>query len=386
MLNSIDSQSRRCLRSSLYLALATLLWLTSACSSPPEQAARKLAKDVKQVQDFDNSLTFNAVTLEESNADGQLWWRVKAKQVSYSRDKRIARIAEPAGELYENGKVILKVSAKSGEFIQKDRKFFLRDEIKAVDLRNDLTVYGNELEWQPRNNLMLVRDNVSGDHKQLKIYAKRGKYNTKERRLVLEDAVTAVTPNQDLFMKTEKLVWLLDQQTLTSDRPVQVDRFQDKVAVAKATGNKGMSNLKAKTVTLNENAQINFLKPELQVASNSLTWMPEAQIVESKEPVTIIDPVQKVRVRGNQGKMNLQTSTAVLTGSVQGVSERRQSQLNSDVLVWNFSTQQFTAEGNVAYRQDSKPPLNLTGPRAKGELQGQTVVISGGRVETQFIP
>lgn len=384
MLTSSRSKVSRLVHTAFNLSLVATLLLSSSCNQQ-SQTVKKLAQDSKQVQDFDNSLTFNSVTLEESDEKGQLWWKVKAKQASYSKDKKTARIQEPIGELYQDGKAILKVSAKTGEFLQKEKKIFLRGEIKAIDIRDGLTLNGNELEWQPTNYLLIVRNNVTGDHKQVKMSAKEGQYKTRKRQLDLQGQVVAVT-NSNLHFRTEALTWLVNGQTLTSNKPIQIDRYQGQAVTAQATANQGVGNLKTRTVTLQQNARVVFQKPTLQVASNNLVWMPDDQLVESNQPVTVINPSQQITVAGDQGKMNLKSNIAYLNGNVRGVSERKQAQLNSNSLIWNLTTQQFEAEGNVVYRQAGQPPLNLTGPKAFGELQGQTVVVSGGQVETQFIP
>lgn len=365
--------------------LLVLLFLAGGCSQE-SQTAQKLAQDSKKVQEFQNTLTFNAVTLEETNEAGQTLWKVKAKQANYSRDKRSAEIQEPEGELYQDGKPILRVSAKTGEFRQKEKKIFLRGDIKAIDKRDGLTLYGNELEWQPQNKLLIVRNSLVGEHKQVKLYGKEGRYYTKDRRIEVQGQVTAISAEQDLHFRTEKMTWMVDQQTLTSNTPVQVERHKDKTIVARATGKQGIGNLKTKTVTLKQDSQVNFTKPALQITSNELVWTPDNQLVESPQPITVVNAAEQITVSGNQGRLNLATNIANMTGNVLGIIERKQARLNANTLTWNLTTNQFEAEGDVVYRQEGQPPLNLTGPRAKGELQGQTVVVSGGRVETQFVP
>lgn len=90
-------------------------------------------------------------------------------------------------------------------------------------------------------------------------------------------------------------------------------------------------------------------------------------------------------LRGNRGQVDLEKKIVVLTNGVEGIGSKNRSQIYATQLTWNIPTQEFNAEGNVIYQQ-AKPPLSLTGPRAVGKLQDQTIVVSGGRVVTEIIP
>jgi LPS export ABC transporter protein LptC len=361
-----------------------LLLLSTACSRS-DRAADKIAKDASQVEQFDNSLTFNAVTLEEFDKKGQLWWRVKAKQASYSKDKKLARIVEPKGEFYQDGKPILKVSAQSGE-VQKDgEKMFLRGNIIATDTKDGMVLRGNELEWQPKANLVIVRNNVTGTHPKLKFSAKQGQFQTKERRVQMEGAVTAVATDPAAKFQSDRVIWLMQPNTLTSDRPLQIERFVNNVLSDRATSNEGFVDLKGKKATLKQNTQLLVSDPPVQINTNQLVWDIKDKVATSDVPVTIVNRQQGVTLTGNQGRLEFTPKMIYLQGDVRGFSERNQAQVKSDNLTWNMKTQEFEATGNVNYQQVD-PVFNLTGPRATGKLQDKTVVVSGGRVETQFIP
>lgn len=376
----------RCLCRSVTLSLVLLVLLGAASSCGNQnRTASKIAQDTKQVEDFDSSLTFNSLTLEEYDSKGRLWWKMKSEQVSYSKDKKIARIQKPNGEFFQDGKAILKVTAKSGEVQQDGQTIFLRGNITATDTRDGLVLRGNELEWQPRNDVLIVRDQVTGTHRQVRLSAKEGRLFSRARRLELVGQVDAMAIEPELQFRSERLVWQIEQQTMTSDRAVQLNRFLNKTPTDRATAGQGMVNLKERTANLKQNAEVNFAKPPLQLAGNELLWSLTEQTVISNQPVTVVNREQQVTLTANKGRMDLGINVVSLAGDVRGVGARNQSQLNSDRLNWNLSNQQFEAEGNVIYQQ-ADPPLNLRGPRASGTLQDQTVVVSGGRVVTEFVP
>ncbi len=380
------SFSRRQLR---LIALGALLVImpTAIAGCGSNRTEKKLAQDAKDLQgeNFDTDLTFNAVTLEDSNPKGQLLWRVKADQASYSRDKKIARIKKPKGEFYQDGKAILKVSAESGDVFQDGKRIFLRGNIFATDTRDGLVMRGNEMEWRPKEELVLIRNNVSGTRQNVKASATGGKYLTRARRLELEGKVAAESQNPNVRFNTERLVWLVEKQLLQGDRSLQVERFKDKTVTDRASAAKGEMDLKTEIVTLIQSAQLNIVEPPVQVNGNLIVWKLKDQLISSTQPLTITNSKQGVTLTGNQGDLDLKTKILTLVGNVNGGGGPRQSQLNSDRIVWNIDTQAFQADGNVVYRQ-AKPPLNLSGPKAVGDLKSQQVVVSGGRVVTEFVP
>lgn len=368
----------------LKVSLIGLLLTTGACGNR-NQAAEKIARDTQQIEDFDNSLTFNAVTLEEFDDKGRLWWKVKASKASYSKDKQVARLQQPMGEFFQDGKSIMQVKGQQGEVQQNGQTIFLRGNIVATDTRDGLVMQGDEMEWQPRNDLLIVRNHVTGTHRQMKIAAKEGRFFSRMQRMELQGQVVAQATNPELQFKSDRVVWQIPQQTLTSDRPLQIDRFEKKVITDQASANQGVANLKTKTITLKQDAKLTVANPPAQLASNALVWNLQEQTITSDQLLTINNPQQQVTLSGSQGRMDLKNKMLYLAGDVRGVGTKNQSQLNADRLNWNLTTQRFEADGNVRYEQ-GQPPMNLAGPKATGTLQGQNILVSGGRVVTEFIP
>jgi LPS export ABC transporter protein LptC len=368
-----------------YSSLLLFTLVISGCNT--NRAEQKLAQDAKQLEgeNFDTDLTFNSVTLEDFDQEGRLWWKVKAKQATYSRDKKIARVKKPNGKFYQDGKAILTVSGDEGEVLKDGERMFLRGNIIAKDLRDGLILEGNELEWQPKNDIILIRNSITGNRRNIKASAQKGKYLTRQRHLELEGKVAAESKDPDTKLNAERLVWFVDKQKMISDRPLQIVQQKNGVVTDRARASQGEIDINTQVVTLKQSAQLDTITPPLQVTGNFIRWQIKEQLVSSTQPLTFNNPQDNVTLSGRQGNLNLRTKILTLVGDVRGAGGPRQSQLMSDRLAWNIETQQFQAEGNVRYQQSS-PPLNLSGPRANGTLKNQQVVVSGGRVVTQFIP
>jgi LPS export ABC transporter protein LptC len=370
----------------LQLGLMIVLLGLSACGGPKKsQTADKLAQDSSAAQNFDNNLTFKDVTLEQVDEKGRLLWKVKAKQARYSKDQKVATVQNPAGELYQDGKAVYKIQAQSGEVRKDGQTILLKGQIVATDIQSGAIVKGNELEWQPKVDLLLVRNNITGTHPQVQAAAKEAKVYSRARRMEFFGQVAATSKDPALGFKSEHLIWEIAKQLIVVDKPVQIDRYVGTVVSDRAVADQAEVQLKTKVATLKQNAQLSIADPPLEIASNSLVWNLTNQTVVSDQRVDVLHREQRVAISANQGRGDLEPRIFYLTGNVQGKGERNQSQLAADNLTWYIPTQQIEATGNVVYTQ-ADPPFNLKGPKASGTLQDQNIVVSGGRVVTEIIP
>ncbi len=367
---------------SVFILVAMLLGLVGcgAQSRPVNQSAQNSSSEPA----VENNLTFNDITLDQADEHGSRLWKVKAKHAIYSQDKKIAQLQSPRGELFQDGKVAYQITATQGELQQDGKQLFLKGQIVATDPQNGVVMHGNELEWQPAEDLLIVRNHLTITHRQVQAVAQEAHVFSRAHRMELQDRVVAQAPAPQVQMRTEHLIWQIQQQKMISDRPVQIERFKGKAITDRGTANQGEFNLKTKIATLKPNAQVSLLDPPLQIASNSMSWNLNTETVTADQPVRMVHRQQQLTASANRGRADLKKQIVYLTGDAYAVGQRGQS-IKANQLVWHLPSQEFEAEGNVFYRQ-LKPPVSFTGPKAKGKLQDQNIVVSGGRVVTDIIP
>lgn len=365
------------------VVLVALLCGLVACGDQ-SRIVKKVAQDTSPVQNFEIDLTFNDVILEQANEQGRIVWKVNAKQATYSKDKKVAQVQSPTGELFQDGKPVYQISAQQGEIHQDGKKLFLRGQIVATEKRNGVVLRGNELEWRPSEDLLIVRNQLSGTHRQVQAVAQEARAFSRDARIELQGRVVANTTDPALQLRTEHLIWQIREQKLIGDRPVQIDRYKGKKITDRARANYAEVNLKTKNATLKQNATLALLEPPLQVASNSMSWNLNTETVTADQPVRIVHRLPQVTLTAKEGRMDLQKKIVYLTGDVYSVGQRRQS-LKAKALTWYLPSQLVEAEGDVIYRQ-VEPPVSFTGQKAVGKLQDQNIVVSGGRVVTEIIP
>lgn len=374
-----------CLGAAFCLFTFTFL---SACENQ-SRTAKKLQQDRAAAPDFEGSLVFNDVTLEQADPQGHPLWKVKAKQATYSQDKKIAKVQSPVGDLFQDGKLVLKVSAQSGEVQEDGQKIFLRGQIVATDPRNGAVFRGNEVEWRPKEDIMFIRNNLIGTHEKTEVSAKEGQYLTRKQQVELFSQVVGKSQDPALQLKTEHAIWQIPQKLVIGDRRIQIDRYKGTTVTDQAVGDQSQVNLATKIATIKNNVELASIDPPIQIASHSIVWDLNAQTAVSDRPVRIFQRQEQMTVTANRGQIDLEKKIAIATGGAQGFASRNQAKLYANQLTWDITTEQIQADGNVIYQQVD-PPLHLNGPQALGRLQDQTITIVGnkssGRVVTEIIP
>ncbi len=359
-------------------------------SGPKNKGADRLREGSSDLQKFDNSLTFSNVTLEQADEKGQLWWKMKAAKATYSKDKKIATVEQPEGELYQDGKPIFKLKAVKGEVVEDGKSIVLKGDIVATDLRDGTVLQGKEIEWKPTLDQLSVRKQFVAQHKKMKLVGEEGRFYSRKREADILGQVVAEVKQPNLRMKTKQMKWWMDQDRIESQQPLQIDRVEQGKVTDQAAAQKGSYNLKDQIASLQKEAQVFIPSQGIQAKSDELTWNIKQQLVVAKQPITLINNTQKVTMMGDRGQLSIPQQSATLTGNVRGLSLSNQANVTADNLTWFLKTQSFEATGKVSYQQVD-PPFNLQGTKATGTIQDQQVQITGGpegdnRVVTEIVP
>ncbi len=363
------------------LLLAPLAIATTSCDRPDQVQS----EDTEDVDEPDRDLAFNNITLEQSDEEGALIWRMVANQAIYSQDRQTAKIDNPSGEFFQNDKPTLQVEAEEGEVRNDGEKIFLIGNVVATDVESGAVVRGDELEWNTGENVVIVRNNVVGIHPEFTIAANQARAYIDEQRIEVQGNVAALSDDEDLQLNGNELVWLLDEELLTSDRPIELTQFDGDEVTGRAKGDRAEFSLDTEVIRLEDNALIVLQDPAIRVTGDALQWNLMENTVLASEPLRVVHREEKTTLTANRGEGNLDTQIFDFIGDVVVTAQRNQARLTSNELTWHIPTQEIEAEGDVVYRQND-PVFNLRGPRAEGKLENETIVVSGGRVVTEFVP
>jgi LPS export ABC transporter protein LptC len=370
------------------LCLSVLLTIgLFACSSPAKPKNQAGAEKPTEKKSDDSNLTVFGGTLDATDETGRLIWRVNAQKARYTKEREMGQAENPYAELYQDGKIVYQVTAEKADIEQNGKQLLLRGKIVAIDPQNGVELRGNELEWRPKEDLLIVRNQLNVKHKQLLAVAQEARAKTREQRVDFFGGVVANSLEPPLQMRTEHLTWQVKQQKLFGDRPIQFDRYQNNKITDRGKGDSAEVDLKTKIVTITKNAQVDLAQPQVQITSNLMAWNLNSQIVTTKSPVRVFHRTENTIVTANEGELRIPQNTVYLRGNVNGVGQRRQA-IKSDKLTWFLNNQQVEAQGNVVYQQ-ADPPLTFAGDTATGNIVQEKIVVKGGnsgKVVTEIIP
>jgi LPS export ABC transporter protein LptC len=372
------------MRGSLLVLLSIVFW---GCQ-PSKEIQEQTNSSPSPTSESETRLVLNNATLEQPDEKGQTAWKIQVDKAVYSPDRKKAEIENIKGNLFQDGKVVLQVSAKKGEIDQDGLAIYLKEDVIATDSRNGAVIRSEEVEWKPRQDLLTIRKNLRGSHPRLNARAKEAKYYTRQERLELIGDAIATTKDPQLQLKAERLNWNINREQITSDRPLTMVKFAGNTITDRLSANRGEVNLIRTNVTVKENIEYRSLEPSIQVAANVLSWNYKTRLVISNQPIRLYDYKALVEIRGNQGQVDFSKEIAQLKGGVRGYSKRNQATIYASEMVWYIPAQRVEAMGNVNYTQ-VKPKLNLTGDKAVGKLQENNVIVTGNnkdRVLTEIVP
>ena len=369
-----------------YLPLTLFLVIgLFACGNP---SPHKPNRGDSSNQDTNSKLTFFGVALEQFDEVGRPIWKVKAKKAKYTKEKEIGEAQNPDGELYQDGKVVYTIRGETADIQQDGKQLFLKGKIIATDPHNGTILKGNELEWRHKEDLLIVRNQLNGTHKELQATAQEVRVKTREQRIEFAGKVVATSAYPQLQIRTERLIWQIKEGKLISECPIQIDRYKDNKITDRGQGNAAEINLKTKIATIGPKAELELIEPPMQIVSNSMTWNINQETVKANSPVRVFHQAENVTVTGNKAEVKILQKSVYLTGNVNAVGQHKQS-LKSNLLTWYLERKLLEAQGNVVYLQVD-PPLNLQGATALANLQTDNIVVKGGsyndRVVTEIIP
>lgn len=338
------------------------------------------------IQRLDTQLVLNNAVLEQSNSSENTVWKIKADSIVYSEDQKSATLNQVLANLLKDGKIILQISANLGEIQDNGNTIFLKDEIVASDPRNGSVVKTDEVEWRPQENLLLIKQKLTGINPNLVVNAAEGKYFTDRESLEIQGDVIATTQNPGLQLKSDRLVWDISLDKIKSPKDVRIVGYdQNEVVTEKLVADRAEVNLVEQTASLKKNIELISLQPKLQIATESLTWNYQERLGKTEQPVQILDRDRQISLTGNGGEINLQQQIAKLNNGVRGINLQKPSELYATQLIWNMDSEEIEAQGNVVYEQ-VEPEIKLTGEKAFGTLADNNIVVtSNGKKQVTTI-
>ncbi|XFA72291.1 LPS export ABC transporter periplasmic protein LptC [Thermosynechococcaceae cyanobacterium Okahandja] len=352
------------------------------------------------------------LTLRQTDEQGQILWLLEAEGARYSDGGlQEIEIANLRGDLRAAGQPVYKVEARAVTVRQRNGQLWIDGRTTVTDVEAKGTIVADQLVWRGDRSLLQAQKNLSIRYPQATITAERLEADSQRRELrALKGVrVTSTLPEvADLRLSTEALVWQQAQQRFLAGVGTPgvtvVGRGGDRLRAQEAEW-----AIPEQRLTLRRGVQVNLQEPNLVARGELIQWWIERQQVVSDAPIAVQYPSQGIRGQAQRGIFFLADNRAIFenarlesqpqaaqlqaqrltwripqqqvdaTGQVE--IRRANATLRTAQLLWRIPEQEVEAQGGVFYDQ-ATPRLQVQGQRAKGWLDRQEVIVSGG-VRTQ---
>ncbi|XTZ20157.1 MAG: LPS export ABC transporter periplasmic protein LptC, partial [cyanobacterium endosymbiont of Rhopalodia fuxianensis] len=143
-----------------------MLFLLSAITSCKgnNQSQSNSDNPQQEAANTESQLVLNNATLEQSNAKGEMLWKIQVDEAAYSPDRKKAQLTAVKGNIFQDGKIVLRIKADHGEIDRDGQEIYLKENIVAVDPRNNAVMQSDEVEWRPQESVLMVRKNLRGSN------------------------------------------------------------------------------------------------------------------------------------------------------------------------------------------------------------------------------
>ena len=236
----------------------------------------------------------------------------------------------------------------------------------------------------------MAQTDVILEHPQIKIRGQRLQASTQTHQAKMIGEVTTTLPDQGLRLQADQLTWLPQIQTIQArGNPTTAPTLKP---LSKRTQSFSWQHVQAQQMDLDLQSQqllltgtvaIDLVQPQIQLTSQKMIMNLSRQQWHSPHPLQV--QYQGITATALQGWLDLPQQQIQLQDQVKIKGLPHQADLQTQKLTWQLLTQQLEAKDNVVYQQRS-PWISLTGSRAIGNIDHQTLEIHGGTMRTEILP
>jgi LPS export ABC transporter protein LptC len=334
----------------------------------------------------ESALTLQTVTLEQPDENGKLLWRLKAKSVTYSPDNQRAELKGLNGEFFQAGETVYTVVADEGEVQQNGETLYLRGNLKATSKANELTIEGDRLKWQPKQDRLMM-----GDFKDDAAFSSADSDNSdsdsaKPTPAEPDTSSTAGTTANEPVSQSSGA-----QQSGAQQSGAQQSGAQ-KSKKPPIRGFNPQMEVVANLVTVaNKDNRVDLSGavaakrkevPWMTFASDNLTWFTERELIETKQPIKVEQFEEKAyktvrdRVTGKTGKVDLAKNIVTLDQLVQLDLLSQPLKVESQTAVWDVTAQLVDLDKPVKIAQPERK-VTASANQAQLDLEQEVIYLTG---------
>lgn len=372
----------RLLKSSTWITPVILSVLVLGCASSTENRSKTAAP---------LPFVFRKLELEQKKSSGDIDWKLSSPEARYELTRRLVRAKRPVGVLYSKNKPSFAIKADFAVVINDGEQIMLEGDVQLQQINGQkILIKGERLRWEPELSRLIMEQQPRAFDDRSRITATLAILQQDTNSLTLSGPVQldrwqgklALTVKPDTAVRTGQATWNLENGSLKANGPVLGQRRdQEGVVLEQLEGRELTGNTQKGLITVKSPVIVTMPKNKGLLRAKDTSWNFRKQTLSSNDPFEGL--INQTQINGESFLAELNQSTVVIPEGcrIQQPGERLQARQCR----WNWETDEVLATGGVRVRRESNNQITeaetLSG--SVGDEGSLTFTAPGNKVRSQ---
>ena len=372
----------RLLKSSTWITPVILSVLVLGCASSTENRSKTAAP---------LPFVFRKLELEQKKSSGDIDWKLSSPEARYELTRRLVRAKRPVGVLYSKNKPSFAIKADFAVVINDGEQIMLEGDVQLQQINGQkILIKGERLRWEPELSRLIMEQQPRAFDDRSRITATLAILQQDTNSLTLSGPVQldrwqgklALTVKPDTAVRTGQATWNLENGSLKANGPVLGQRRdQEGVVLEQLEGRELTGNTQKGLITVKSPVIVTMPKNKGLLRAKDTSWNFRKQTLSSNDPFEGL--INQTQINGESFLAELNQSTVVIPEGcrIQQPGERLQARQCR----WNWETDEVLATGRVRVERESNNQITeaetLSG--SVGDEGSLTFTAPGNKVRSQ---
>ena len=301
---------------------------------------------------------FRKLELEQKKSSGDVDWKLSSPEARYELSRRLVRAKQPVGVLYSKNKPSFKIRANFAIVINDGEQIMLEGDVQIQQVNGQkILIKGERLRWQPQLSRLVMEQQPRAFDDRSRITATVAILQQDTNDLTLSGPVQldrwqdklALNVKPDTAVRTGKAFWNLSNGALKADGPVLGQRRdQEGVVLEQLEGRELIGNTQQGVIKVKSPVIVTMPKNKGLLRAKDTSWNFRKQTLKSNDPFEGL--INEIQINGERFSAELDQSTVIIPEGcrIKQPGER----LRARKCRWNWETDKVLATGNVRVERD----------------------------------
>ena len=335
---------------------------------------------------------FRKLELEQKKSSGDVDWKLSSPEARYELSRRLVRAKQPVGVLYSKNKPSFKIRANFAIVINDGEQIMLEGDVQIQQVNGQkILIKGERLRWQPQLSRLVMEQQPRAFDDRSRITATAAILQQDTNDLTLSGPVQldrwqdklALNVKPDTAVRTGKAFWNLSNGALKADGPVLGQRRdQEGVVLEQLEGRELIGNTQQGVIKVKSPVIVTMPKNKGLLRAKDTSWNFRKQTLKSNDPFEGL--INEIQINGERFSAELDQSTVIIPEGcrIKQPGER----LRARKCRWNWETDKVLATGNVRVERDENNQIteSQTLNGSVGEKGSLIFSAPGNKVRSQL--